>query len=570
MSLSDKICILPWISIETSPVGTVRPCCLAKEEIYYHNEYDDSKINYNLKDHTPEEIYHSRYMQLLRRDFLYGQKPEQVMAFEHIISVVKQHGIIEEIAEMSSNSIEIICQNLRRIQIILTNYTNPKDILRNFDLWASSVYYNGRDVIGNLNFIYSMKFWQEKIDNRELKPKSILRIAKYMSKGLRLHIGYKESKYNTSIKLYDESGFKSKSIPMNECIVQMIHRQYGDITYNKNRTIMQDDFINKWYPRFAILKKELANVDILVIDNRVDAILSLVSEWCDRLKKKIPNPTPTSPDDLTKNQFESIEFYQRVSHEKLAKYQQTQEKLAISNSNSSSCASSNPDLTPDPTPDPTLDPGIDFKIDLDLDSDSDSYIGGMGNIPGHDFEPISESGLESMGLVLPQILPQTIINQFGTPVDIVCVLDDTFDKIDYLHYVFRVYNHILRNMVIKLFIDGDFTYEETESKVVKLKPNSSTKPKYAKVPPKYTLIIKNFNPTQARLFKLVATGSDSGSMGKISFGPDIIKIETKNSDVCVKMQGRLCIEYTIDNRVSYFGFNRKIDITGIYKYELDI
>jgi len=74
MPLSEKICILPWISIETSPIGTARPCCLAKDEITYLDEQGVEQ-KYNLKDHTLEEIYHSRYMQLLRRDFLYGQKP---------------------------------------------------------------------------------------------------------------------------------------------------------------------------------------------------------------------------------------------------------------------------------------------------------------------------------------------------------------------------------------------------------------------------------------------------------------------------------------------------------------
>jgi MoaA/NifB/PqqE/SkfB family radical SAM enzyme len=74
MSLPEKICILPWISIETSPVGTARPCCLAKDEITYHDE-SGVEHKYNLNTHTLEEIYHSRYMQLLRRDFLYGQKP---------------------------------------------------------------------------------------------------------------------------------------------------------------------------------------------------------------------------------------------------------------------------------------------------------------------------------------------------------------------------------------------------------------------------------------------------------------------------------------------------------------
>ena len=63
--LPEKICMLPWISIETSPIGTARPCCLAKEEI----------PGYNLKEHTLEEIYHSDYMQDLRRQFLNGEKP---------------------------------------------------------------------------------------------------------------------------------------------------------------------------------------------------------------------------------------------------------------------------------------------------------------------------------------------------------------------------------------------------------------------------------------------------------------------------------------------------------------
>jgi MoaA/NifB/PqqE/SkfB family radical SAM enzyme len=74
MSLPEKICILPWISIETSPIGSARPCCLAKDEITYHDE-QGVEHKYNLKTHTLEEIYNSRYMQLLRRDFLYGQKP---------------------------------------------------------------------------------------------------------------------------------------------------------------------------------------------------------------------------------------------------------------------------------------------------------------------------------------------------------------------------------------------------------------------------------------------------------------------------------------------------------------
>ena len=30
---NNKFCVLPWVSLEASPIGTVRPCCLATEEI---------------------------------------------------------------------------------------------------------------------------------------------------------------------------------------------------------------------------------------------------------------------------------------------------------------------------------------------------------------------------------------------------------------------------------------------------------------------------------------------------------------------------------------------------------
>ena len=71
MALPEKICMLPWISIETSPIGTARPCCLAVDEI---TKPDGTK--YSLRENTLEEIYHSEYMQDLRKDFLAGNKPE--------------------------------------------------------------------------------------------------------------------------------------------------------------------------------------------------------------------------------------------------------------------------------------------------------------------------------------------------------------------------------------------------------------------------------------------------------------------------------------------------------------
>lgn len=70
MTLPTTICMLPWVSIETSPAGTIRPCCLAREEIT-----DEQGHKLNLKDTTLESAYHSKYMQDLRKQFRAGEKP---------------------------------------------------------------------------------------------------------------------------------------------------------------------------------------------------------------------------------------------------------------------------------------------------------------------------------------------------------------------------------------------------------------------------------------------------------------------------------------------------------------
>ena len=68
--LPKTICMLPWVSIETSPMGTSRPCCLAQEEIK-----DENGIPYSLRTTTLETIYHSKYMQSLRQQFRRGEQP---------------------------------------------------------------------------------------------------------------------------------------------------------------------------------------------------------------------------------------------------------------------------------------------------------------------------------------------------------------------------------------------------------------------------------------------------------------------------------------------------------------
>ena len=67
----DKFCVLPWVSLEASPIGTVRPCCLADDEIV-----DSHSVKFNLKSADFREIQNSEYMYQLRQQFLSGEQPQ--------------------------------------------------------------------------------------------------------------------------------------------------------------------------------------------------------------------------------------------------------------------------------------------------------------------------------------------------------------------------------------------------------------------------------------------------------------------------------------------------------------
>jgi glutamate-1-semialdehyde 2,1-aminomutase len=67
----DKFCVLPWISLEASPIGTVRPCCLAEKEIQ-----DNHGNKFELSTADFKSIQDSDYMKDLRTEFLIGHLPE--------------------------------------------------------------------------------------------------------------------------------------------------------------------------------------------------------------------------------------------------------------------------------------------------------------------------------------------------------------------------------------------------------------------------------------------------------------------------------------------------------------
>ena len=67
----DKFCVLPWISLEASPIGTVRPCCLADDELV-----DNAGEKFSLLNADFASIQNSNSMRSLREQFLAGEKPQ--------------------------------------------------------------------------------------------------------------------------------------------------------------------------------------------------------------------------------------------------------------------------------------------------------------------------------------------------------------------------------------------------------------------------------------------------------------------------------------------------------------
>lgn len=67
----NQFCVLPWVSLEASPIGTVRPCCLADDEIV-----DNAGEKFSLLNADFSRIQNSESMKSLRRQFLAGERPQ--------------------------------------------------------------------------------------------------------------------------------------------------------------------------------------------------------------------------------------------------------------------------------------------------------------------------------------------------------------------------------------------------------------------------------------------------------------------------------------------------------------
>jgi len=134
----DKFCVLPWISMETSPTGTVRPCCLAEDEIK-----DENGIPFELASTAFSDIQNSKHMRDLRQQFLDGKLPKTCQKCwdeEDVGRTSKRMHTLDRLKHMISDNIEWSkhAEPLMFLDLKLGNICNLK--CRICGSWSSSAF----------------------------------------------------------------------------------------------------------------------------------------------------------------------------------------------------------------------------------------------------------------------------------------------------------------------------------------------------------------------------------------------------------------------------------------------
>ena len=122
-------CILPWISLETTPLGGARPCCLYTKEL----------PDIDLTTQTLDDAFNSKEMQDLRRSFRNDEKPdgcERCWMEEKAGKKSKREYMLEKFKDIKVNYDSDTSDTLQFLDLKLGNICNLK--CRICGSWSSS------------------------------------------------------------------------------------------------------------------------------------------------------------------------------------------------------------------------------------------------------------------------------------------------------------------------------------------------------------------------------------------------------------------------------------------------
>jgi len=225
-NLPEKFCVLPWISLETTPIGSVRPCCLTTALIT-----KETANQYNLAEDSLESIRNSKFMKALRQGFLRGYKPvicERCWAEEDANRTSKRMHMLNKLKGIIPDDLTTDPKPLAFVDLKLGNICNIA--CRICGSWSSSTY--ASEELNELpreerkhNYAYDMNrlgawprkataFWDELLDNaKDIKYLEITGGEPFMIKEhfefleKLVELGYSsdiEIHYNTNGTIYPE------------------------------------------------------------------------------------------------------------------------------------------------------------------------------------------------------------------------------------------------------------------------------------------------------------------------------------------------------------------------------
>ena len=170
------ICALPWVGFSNDPDGTIRPCCISKDKI----TKEDGSLYYTQKDNI-KDIFHSKYMNDLRMEFINGGKPKNCevcwsdeengyrskrLHYNHIIQDYVGKGVTTEM--IASEEVPVYPFDF---QVILSNACNLK--CRSCGSSHSTEWYkelltmSEEDIMGINNHLYRLPHGQAGDKNGE-------------------------------------------------------------------------------------------------------------------------------------------------------------------------------------------------------------------------------------------------------------------------------------------------------------------------------------------------------------------------------------------------------------------
>lgn len=223
-----KICMLPWVSMEATPTGGMRPCCLALDEIPGLSVADGLTT-----------AYKSKSMQQLRQEFLDGKRPKTCQRCwdeEDAGRTSKRQWHLRKFAGQTADVdwYSIMPDQLWFLDLKLGNICNLK--CRICGTWSSS------------------KWSQEEIDFQKVDdPKAT---TAYMQ----LRAGEWPRKTDAfwndletllpRVKYFEFSGGEpfliKEHFNLLQRAVDLDCAQYISMHYNTNGTTWDDDFVNIW------------------------------------------------------------------------------------------------------------------------------------------------------------------------------------------------------------------------------------------------------------------------------------------------------------------------------------